>query len=681
MVSLSDEQQGIISSILDMKNIAVNACAGSGKTTLSIEAARHFYKKYNLPSCILTYNANLKEETRTRITNDPYITVHSYHSMAMDYFYTSKQRMQDYHLVNLLHDKTRPTKPINFGLFIIDEMQDCTELYYHFICYILHHNECKNHVLLMVGDVFQKINRYKGATDKYLLNPTLYFYPHYTVRPFEPHCRLSISWRITPKMADFINQHVNPHLFFQHYGHCFTEHHKQQLLEIWGDGIHASPYKDMNDDDVCISESNDDFIRHFNQVRKTCAPKQMAVIAYSMARKSPAAYMCNKHTNIPWYRNSNSARESEIKIQDIQYQYLLTTIHSFKGCERDYIFLYALNEFTEASTFRKPNYHPSHHIDHFNLMYVACTRARQKIFICNVPNSQYKKYCVFRPIPTTPITKPKVIVKEVNTSVTQLTDHVYYNPFTDDMNFYKLTKISLPFTDIYNASMQSYITNVTDRLEYRSVLPIANLLGVMAEHYSKIIMNIPAVKQQIYEQDKAFKPILNEYNSWPIILNHMTFEQLWKYTLVHDMLEHGFYNNWYQLPCPSRVFMEQCAWNIKKILDYIQSEYPNSVYDFQCRVSYQDMFIYIGGKMDYILDIGDNQVIIIELKITNQIQLQHCIQLQTYKSMYQLSHPKKKVKHTFLLLGNLADLYEMTLLPEYTDQQWITYLRNNKLNN
>ena len=82
MNAVSDEQQNIITNVQNGKNVVVDACAGSGKSTTILSAAKSMPHKRFL---LITYNKSLRKEIKDKIeelqlTN---ITVHTYHSLAV----------------------------------------------------------------------------------------------------------------------------------------------------------------------------------------------------------------------------------------------------------------------------------------------------------------------------------------------------------------------------------------------------------------------------------------------------------------------------------------------------------------------------------------------------------------------------------------------------------------------
>ena len=79
LINLSEEQQNFIDVALSGKNILVDACIGSGKTT----AIQHLCKAFPYKTKILylTYNKLLKLDAKAKI-HLRHTTVHNYHGFA-----------------------------------------------------------------------------------------------------------------------------------------------------------------------------------------------------------------------------------------------------------------------------------------------------------------------------------------------------------------------------------------------------------------------------------------------------------------------------------------------------------------------------------------------------------------------------------------------------------------------
>ena len=200
----SIEQQKIIKAI-KTKNVMVNAVAGSGKTTTVCLIGQNQPSKKIL---LLTYNKRLKFETQKRVKNNDIenIKVHNYHSFCFNHYLISGNT--DQMIIDAL-DKYKPghkmtTVTFNFDMIIIDEAQDLTELYVRLIKLIISHNK-KKPKMCIIGDSKQTIYSFNGADKRFLEFGNEIF--NINDLPWT-QLSLSISYRMSPHMANFLNKCV-----------------------------------------------------------------------------------------------------------------------------------------------------------------------------------------------------------------------------------------------------------------------------------------------------------------------------------------------------------------------------------------------------------------------------------------------------------------------------------------
>lgn len=190
----SEEQQEICNSLSNGNNVIVNAVAGAGKTTtvlLSMSSVKG-------PCLLLTYNKLLKENTRKEAEeNSIYnLEVHSYNSFGVAYISdkccTDAGFLDDYEITGVPQ----------YERIYIDEIQDCTYMYYKLIKKLL--STQNNPQIIALGDPRQTIFGFKGANSKYL---TLADQIFESTRPWV-RLTLRTSYRLTIPMADCMNECV-----------------------------------------------------------------------------------------------------------------------------------------------------------------------------------------------------------------------------------------------------------------------------------------------------------------------------------------------------------------------------------------------------------------------------------------------------------------------------------------
>lgn len=203
MNPISEEQAVVLKNTKNGQNSIVDAVAGSGKSTtvLSIAAALTSQKIIQF-----TYNSMLrceiKEKTAQLKINN--LDVHTYHSMAVKYYYTTAHT--DTGIRHILATKMKPRIHIpKKDVIVIDEAQDMTPLYFQLI---IKYTMDMNHPfqLIVLGDFMQGLYEFKGADTRFLTLAAKIWslHPRLKSAVFN-ECRLKTSYRITDQMSTFIN--------------------------------------------------------------------------------------------------------------------------------------------------------------------------------------------------------------------------------------------------------------------------------------------------------------------------------------------------------------------------------------------------------------------------------------------------------------------------------------------
>lgn len=188
---ISRDQQAIVDALRDT-DIVVQANPGSGKSTTALAVACMFPK-----TCILTYSARLKQETREKARErDVEVQVHSYHSYARSA--TGLPGFDDHMLQQAVSYKQPWRRRCHMDTLVLDEQQDQTPVYWQLVCRIL--AEFRPSHVLVLGDARQCIFDFKGADNRFLTHMPQILVDH-NIRLM----RLSESFRVTRSIADFVN--------------------------------------------------------------------------------------------------------------------------------------------------------------------------------------------------------------------------------------------------------------------------------------------------------------------------------------------------------------------------------------------------------------------------------------------------------------------------------------------
>ena len=165
-VVLSDEQMSFIGKALSGKNILVDACIGSGKTT-TIQSLCNAMKKKNI--LYLTYNRLLKLDAKDKIKNKN-VTVQNYHGFAYSQLVAQKIRCGVGELIRT-YNRVKPPCRKEYDVLILDEYQDIDEDISKML-YTLK-EEFPNMQLIAVGDMAQKIYDYTALDVEAFINDFL----------------------------------------------------------------------------------------------------------------------------------------------------------------------------------------------------------------------------------------------------------------------------------------------------------------------------------------------------------------------------------------------------------------------------------------------------------------------------------------------------------------------------
>lgn len=148
-IILTDEQEKFIEKALNGKNILVDACVGSGKTTAIQALCTRFPK--NKKILYLTYNKLLKIDAKEKIKGRN-VTVTNYHGYAWSCLNRIGMQVGVSDLLQEFNKKKPPVR--KFDLIVLDEYQDIDQEIADMLDYIVSCNPEAQ--LVAVGDMKQK---------------------------------------------------------------------------------------------------------------------------------------------------------------------------------------------------------------------------------------------------------------------------------------------------------------------------------------------------------------------------------------------------------------------------------------------------------------------------------------------------------------------------------------------
>ena len=339
ILMMASEEQRNISNELNNYNVIVEAVSGSGKTTAAeIIALDHV----NDEILLLTYNKRLRLETQDRAIKKGLLnlTVHNYHSFAVKYYHHSCHNDSSMKK----HLKTPKNKEFRFTMFIIDEIQDMTELYYKLVVKIIGDNQYIPKICVL-GDRRQSIYTFNGADQRYLTMADQLF--NFNDRPWK-RLKLSESFRVSKAHCDFINNAV---LHKPLMNSKKETHHKPVYLLC--DAFNKRPFLEVM------------------KYLKSYSCEDIFILAPSIKSEgSPVKKLANSLSqngvNIYLPTSDNDKLDEDI----IKHKLVISSFHQVKGLERKVVIVFSFDKgyFDFCDQRADTNVCP-------NTIYVAITRS------------------------------------------------------------------------------------------------------------------------------------------------------------------------------------------------------------------------------------------------------------------------------------------------------------------
>jgi hypothetical protein len=354
MNEVSPEQSVIIENIKKGRNVVVDACAGSGKSTTILSCALQNPEKRFLQ---ITYNSMLRMEIKdkVKVLGLKNIAVHTYHSLAVAKY--SKNAMTDSGIRQIFHQNMKPFSPIKpHDVIVLDETQDMTYLYYQLV-----ERFCKDmgtpFQLLILGDYMQGLYEFKGADIRFLTKAEEIWrnYPLLKSNVFVK-CSLKTSYRITNQMADFVN-----HVMLG-----------ENRLEACKEG---DPVLYIRNKKFFLQKT---VVYHILEMKKAgVKPDEIFVLGASVKGVNSQIRRIENvlvEAGIPCHVPMLETDKIDEKV--IEGKVVFSTFHCVKGRQRPYVFVVGFDQsyFNIYARTLAKDICP-------NTLYVACTRATKRLFL------------------------------------------------------------------------------------------------------------------------------------------------------------------------------------------------------------------------------------------------------------------------------------------------------------
>ena len=370
MNPVSEEQQYIITQITNGKNVIVDACAGSGKSTTILSAAKALPNKRFL---LITYNKSLRKEIKEKVQELELenIIVHTYHSLSVA-TYDSEAHV-DKVMRLLVQNNIEPRIPLTpFDIIVLDEVQDMTFLYFRLV--IKYIKDIGALIQLMVlGDYMQGLYEFKGADIRFLTAASAIWtgFPLLQTNEFVP-CQLKTSYRITNQMADFVN-------------HVMLGEQRIQACRD-GEPVFYIRRRIHEIERMVVTTIRDLIANHGAQ------PSDFFILGGSV--KGPNSHIrrienalvdANIPCHVPMMENSDNIDEDVIKGKIV-----FSSFHTSKGRQRSYVFVVGFDHsyFKVIARTLDPLLCP-------NTLYVATTRASKRLYLLESDEWASDRPCKF----------------------------------------------------------------------------------------------------------------------------------------------------------------------------------------------------------------------------------------------------------------------------------------------
>ncbi|ARF10270.1 UvrD/REP helicase [Hokovirus HKV1] len=672
MIDASLEQNIIINSIKEDKNVIVNAIPGSGKTTTCLLIANAFPDKKIV---IMTYNKKLRYETMQKIKyyNIKNCNVYNYHSFCFNYY--SDKCFNDADIELLLSKRTK-SKILPIDILLIDEAQDLTPLYYELLCRIYLDNIKVNKKYAQIGifgDVNQCIFYFNGSSPNYMLYAQELF--NFTNKQWSK-LNLSKSYRLTNNMIHIINTY-----FLHNNLNNYLDNNSCDIGKVINSNVAAviNNNSDNSNKGTNIKNSVYYMICNIFEIRyiydiiqkllKKYTFKDILILCSSIKSESmPSKILANYLSNNNYPIFIPSTDHDYINDNVINDKITFLTFFQSKGIERKVVFVLGFDDSYLKFSDKKNN---QDNITCPEILYVAITRASEKLFLIH---HQSNDFCNFiHPDFINMVNKNKSdIMKIINLSTNKIirytdtnknlnsgssiTNFIKYIPTHIINNF--LNNITIKTihrkTDKINVNATSYQTGSygpdNNKLELEE--SIKNITGTMIPLYFEYYIKKNIEETQIYKYMEAQKiktknsignQIINIYEKH-ILTNNKDISFFLKLSNIYSCYILNSINNLNQIKNYDWITQETLNKTNDRFKKLLLPKYKTKyVFEYNIYYKFKNTLVLYGSIdcVDY------NKKIIHEFKCVENILPEHYLQLALYGYIFA-NMPK------FLLIDNVV---------------------------
>lgn len=348
-IHLSEEQQFFIQTALEGRNILVDACIGSGKTTAIQELCNQLPDEYSI--LYLTYNRLLKLDAQEKIKKKN-VTVTNYHGFAFSALRKAGISSNVAEVIQIFN-KVHPPIP-NYTVLILDEYQDIELELAEMLTFIK--DSCPGMQIIAVGDMEQKIY------DKTTLDV-----PRFINHFLGEYSKLNFTkcFRLSPALAEKLGRIWEKPIIGVNENCLVEEMNITQVIDFLA--------SQKSQDILCLGMRNGD----------------MADALNTLESKYPKHF--NKNTVFASIREADSDSASRPK----RTSSIFTTYDSSKGLERPICVIFDYTEDYWRRRITKPQ--QSYAILR-NIFCVAASRGKQHIIFVNNKKAMLSEQTLSMPL-------------------------------------------------------------------------------------------------------------------------------------------------------------------------------------------------------------------------------------------------------------------------------------------